>query len=209
MATTSPPAPGKSWKSDELTPASQVEMSLIPDHATLFFAFSILPVTKKSLMTPLVLNFDGTVPDPDAVTNVCKSTNDDDVPIKKYWGAFTPFVAITWFPNWVKVTKSISDPNNGVPPEKFVVVNLTVSLEALIKLSLPDAALVTVTIAFDTVAVKSAWALIATFKFDAVVFSFVSTLNRVPDAVLSVDVKTTIELSFFLKVIVLPAPIFP
>ena len=56
----------------------------MPDQANLFFAFSILPVTKKSLMTPETLNLDGTNPDPDAVIKVCKSTKPDEVPIKKY-----------------------------------------------------------------------------------------------------------------------------
>tara|TARA_R100000541_G_scaffold13278_1_gene22169 strand:+ start:299 stop:424 length:126 start_codon:yes stop_codon:yes gene_type:complete len=41
-----------------------------------------------------------------------------------------------------------------VPPIKFVVVNLTVSDETLVKFNLPTAALVTVTTASVTVAVK-------------------------------------------------------
>ena len=72
------------------------------------------------------------------------------------------------------------------------------SEDTLIKFSFPMAALVTVTTASATVAVKSAWALIAVFKFVAVVLLLVSTLNCVPDAVPVVEVNTTVELSFFL-----------
>ena len=74
--------------------------------------------------------------------------------------------------------------------------------DTLVKFSFPIAALVTVTTASDTVAVKSAWASIVVFKFVAVVLLFVSTLNWVPDAVPVVDVKTTVEPSFFFNVIV-------
>ena len=95
-----------------------------------------------------------------------------------------------------------------MPPIKFVVVNLTVSDETLVSFNLPTAALVTVTIASVTVAVKSAWALIVVFKFVAVVLLFVSTLNKSPDAVPVVEVNTIVDPSFLDKVIVLLAPIF-
>ena len=82
MATICPPEPGKSCVSLDLTPASQVDMSFKPDQATLFFAFSMLPLTKKSLTTPLTLNLDGTVPEPLLVTKLCKVAKLVDVPIK-------------------------------------------------------------------------------------------------------------------------------
>ena len=53
--------------------------------------------------------------------------------------------------------------------------------ETLVKLSLPTVALVTVTSAEDTVAEKSAWALIVFFKFVAVVSLFVCTWNSFVD----------------------------
>ena len=80
--------------------------------------------------------------------------------------------------------------------------------ETLVKLSLPTAALVTVTTADDTVAEKSAWPLIVFFKFVAVVSLFVCTWNWFVDGLPVTEVNTTVVPSFLFKVIVLEAPIF-
>ena len=76
MATTLPPDPGRSCESDCFP--VQTVMSLIPDHCILFVAPTILPVTKKSLITPEHLNT-GTVPDVPIVERFAKA---DYVPIK-------------------------------------------------------------------------------------------------------------------------------
>ena len=115
---------------------------------------------------------------------------------------------MTYWPNWVNVTKSVLVPVKGVPPVKSVVVNLAVSDETLVKFSFPIVALVTVTTASDTVAVKSAWPLIVFFKFVAVVLLFVCTWNWFVDGLPVTEVNTTVYPSFFFKVIVFPVPIF-
>ena len=114
----------------------------------------------------------------------------------------------TYSPNCVNVPKSSEAQVKGVQPVKFVVVNLVVSDETLVKLSLPTAALVTVTTSDDTVAEKSAWPLIVFFKFVAVVLLFVCTWNWFVEGLLVTEVNTTVVPSFLFKVIVLEAPIF-
>ena len=108
----------------------------------------------------------------------------------------------------MNVIKSVLVPDKGVPPVKFVVVNLTVSVETVVKLSLPTAPLVTVTTAPTTVAEKSAWASIVFFKFVAVVLLFVWTWNSNAPGEPRVEVNTTDVPLFLVKVIVLPAVIF-
>ena len=105
----------------------------------------------------------------------------------------------------MKVTKSVLVPDKGVPPVKFIVVSLTVSVDTVVKLSLPTALLVTVTTAPTTVAEKSAWASIVFFKFVAVVLLFVWTWNCHEDGALRVEVNTTDVPLFLVKVIVFPA----
>ena len=65
-------------------------MSLIPDHCTLFVLLVWFPVTKKSLITPLTLKVGG-VP---SVAIADKFAKFVEVPIKKYWGASTPLLAM-------------------------------------------------------------------------------------------------------------------
>mgnify|MGYP003144390198 CR=1 FL=1 len=72
--------------------------------------------------------------------------------------------------------------------------------DTLVKFSFPIVALVTVTTASVTVAVKSAWPSIVFFKFVAVVLLFVCTWNWLVDGLPVADVKTTVVPSFFFKV---------
>ena len=88
------------------------------------------------------------------------------------------------------------------------MVNLTVSVDTVVKLFLPTAALVTVTTAPTTVAEKSTWASIVFFKFVAVVLLSVWTWNSNAPGELRVEVNTTDVPLFLVKVIVSLAAIF-
>ena len=106
-------------------------------------------------------------------------------------------------PNCVKVIKSVVSPVNGVPPSKSVTAILVVSEEVTVRLSLPTAALVTVTtFAAGLAAEKSAWALIQVNILSAVV-SLDSLWKNLFVAGVPVpapwQVKVTVVPSFFVR----------